>query len=247
MSNNIFEYINQIDKQYKPKPPVMQKFIDSNVKIVEIGVDEVGRGPLFGRVYAAAVALPKKTKFDHSRLKDSKQFKSFKKLEEEAQYIKENALAWGISYLDEKSIDEINILQATQQAMHDAISKVIEQLNMDFQNIILLIDGNYFNPIPGLKHITVPKGDSSFSSIAAASIIAKVERDNYVKKMCELYPLLDERYKLSSNKGYGSQAHRNGITQFGLSPWHRQTFGICKQMTVQWDDEDEEQLTNVTS
>ena len=226
---NVFEQIN--------KAKQMQPFFTDDSDIIEIGVDEVGRGPLFGRVYAAAVVLPKTSCFEHHRMKDSKKFTSFKKLVEASEYVKEHAVAWGISHIDETLIDEMNILQATQQAMHDAISQVVQQLNVDNKRIVLLIDGNYFKPLTGIRHITVEKGDSTYTSIAAASIIAKVARDNYVKHLCEQYPMLDERYKLSSNKGYGSQAHRNGIQRFGLSPWHRKTFGICKQMTVQWDED----------
>ena len=120
---------------------------DSN--IYEIGIDEVGRGPLFGRVYTAAVILPKDDDvFDHSKMKDSKKFNSKKKIQEMSEYIKKNAISWSINYEDETTIDKINILQATQKSMHKCIDRVMNQnqplLHKD--SIQLLIDGNYFNP-----------------------------------------------------------------------------------------------------
>jgi ribonuclease HII len=108
---------------------LLKKFYNEDENIFEIGVDEAGRGPLFGRVYTAAVILPKDDTFNHSLVKDSKKFHSKKKIEEVAKYIKENALAWYVSFEDEKKIDEINILQATQQSMHSSIMEVRKQFN----------------------------------------------------------------------------------------------------------------------
>ena len=137
-----------IKKRVKTQPTVLKRCYDElTPHIFEIGVDEVGRGPLFGRVYAAAVILPKDDSFDHSKMKDSKKFHSKKKIQEVAEYIKKNAIAWSVQYEDEKTIDEINILQASQRAMHKCITKVIKDGTTKQPNLIkLLIDGNYFNP-----------------------------------------------------------------------------------------------------
>lgn len=220
---------------------LQQYFIDPN--IIEIGIDEVGRGPLFGRVYAAAVILPKDTiSFDHFRMKDSKKFTSKKKLIETSEYIKHNACAWSIQWEDELVIDEINILQASQQAMHKCIkeiigNKIIEQLNDP--STVLLVDGTYFNAytvynqekqkIQQINHICIKGGDDKYSSIAAASIIAKVARDEYIEDLCLKNPELVEHYSIDTNKGYGSKKHLDGIKQYGITQWHRKTFGICKE------------------
>jgi len=209
---------------------------------IEVGIDEAGRGPMFGRVYAGAAVLPKDDSFDHSLMKDSKKFHSKKKIEQVAEYIKTNAVAWAVEYEDERVIDEINILQATQSAMHKAIKNVLKQLNDKQSNeedeILLLVDGNYFKPLTILnkaktKMVTiryelVEGGDNKFTPIAAASILAKVERDKYIEELCLENPELAERYGIDSNKGYGSKKHMDGIKQYGITKWHRRTFGICK-------------------
>ena len=216
---------------------VLKPFYYEDPNILELGVDEAGRGPLFGRVYAAAVILPKHNTFNHSKMKDSKKFHSKKKIEEVATYIKENAIAWYVSYEDEKTIDEINILQATQRAMHKAILQVTKQINKLNQSIYLLIDGNYFNPISVLNEqnkmemipfSTIEGGDDKYTSIAAASILAKVERDKYIEELCKENPELSEKYGIDSNKGYGAKRHMDGIKEHGITIWHRRSFGICK-------------------
>jgi len=211
--------------------------------IIEIGVDEAGRGPLFGRVYVASVILPKDMSFDHFKMKDSKKFHSKKKIQEVAEYIKENAIAWSVSYEDESTIDTINILQATQLSMHKSILKTIENnytKNNTKQKYKLLIDGNYFKPFPDktyLKHvetldsICIEGGDNKYTAIAAASILAKVARDQYIEELCESNPELDERYSILSNKGYGAKKHMDGIKEHGITIWHRRSFGICKSYT----------------
>jgi len=198
-------------KTIKPKAPqpALKKCYNENDKVYEVGVDEVGRGPMFGRVYTAAVILPKDDSFDCSMVKDSKKFHSKKKIEEAAQYVKDHALAWYISFEDEKKIDEI-----------------------------ILIDGNYFNPITyldkstnkiqSIPHVTVEGGDNKYASIAAASILAKVERDRYIDELCEQNPTLSEHYGIDSNKGYGAKRHMDGIKEHGITIWHRRSFGICK-------------------
>lgn len=229
----------------KNKPLLLKGFKNEDENIYEIGVDEAGRGPLFGRVYAAAVILPKDSSFDHSLMKDSKKFHSKKKIEEAAEYIKANALAWYVSYEDEKVIDEINILQATQKSMHTSILEARKQMiarvkeeNKTNYSFHLLIDGNYFNPITILNkktnkieyipYETIEGGDNKYSAIAAASILAKVHRDKYIDELCEEHPELAEHYGIDSNKGYGAKRHLDGIKEHGITIWHRRSFGICK-------------------
>jgi len=228
--------------------PILKKSYNEDDNVFEIGVDEVGRGPLFGRVYTAAVILPKDNSFDCSMVKDSKKYHSKKKIEEASQYIKDHALAWYISFEDEKKIDEINILQATQLSMHNSILELRKQFNKKLKDeekeegndyyYSLLIDGNYFNPITyldkksnkikSIPHVTVEGGDNKYASIAAASILAKVERDRYINELCCQNPTLSEHYGIDSNKGYGAKRHIDGIKEHGITIWHRRSFGICK-------------------
>jgi ribonuclease HII len=227
---------------------ILKKCYNENENVYEIGVDEVGRGPLFGRVYTAAVILPKDNSFDCSMVKDSKKFHSKKKIEEASNYIKEHALGWYISFEDEKKIDEINILQATQLSMHNSILEIRKLMIKNFKEegreenkdytFSLLIDGNYFKPITYLNkktnkiesipHVTVEGGDNKYASIAAASILAKVERDRYIDELCKEHPTLAEHYSIDSNKGYGAKKHLDGIKEHGITIWHRRSFGICK-------------------
>ena len=230
---------------------LQKKFNTSNLNIMEIGIDEAGRGPMFGRVYSAAVILPNNEEFKYELLKDSKKFTSEKKINEVADYIKTNALAWSVSYEDEKTIDSINIRQATLCAMHKAISELIKQTNNISNSTInehyyLLVDGNDFKPytyycdttniIKQINHILIEGGDNKFCSIAAASILAKVERDKYIKEMCVNFPKLNIYYGLLTNKGYGTSKHMEGIKKYGISKWHRATYGCCKEATIN-DDE----------
>lgn len=230
---------------------LQKKFNTSNLNIMEIGIDEAGRGPMFGRVYSAAVILPNNEEFKYELLKDSKKFTSEKKINEVADYIKTNALAWSVSYEDEKTIDSINIRQATLCAMHKAISELIKQTNSISNSTInehyyLLVDGNDFKPytyycdttniIKQINHILIEGGDNKFCSIAAASILAKVERDKYIKEMCVNFPKLNIYYGLLTNKGYGTSKHLEGIKKYGISKWHRATYGCCKEATIN-DDE----------
>ena len=224
------------------KKNTLQPFYNPESKLFEIGIDEAGRGPMFGRVYSGAVVLPKNNDFKYELLKDSKKFTSQKKINEVADYIKDNAIAWAVSYEDEKIIDSINIRNATHNAMHKSIQNIISNLKQNQQicnEFYLLVDGNDFKPytylnnksniIEQVNHITIEGGDNKFCSIAAASILAKVERDKYIKELCDCYKKLDEYYNLSKNKGYGTSQHLNGIKNIGISPWHRKTYGCCKQ------------------
>ena len=194
---------------------------------VEIGVDEAGRGPMFGRVYTAAVILPRES-FDHHKMKDSKRFHSKKKIVETSDYIEKNAIAWAVTYVDEKTIDSINILQATQQSMQQSIREVLDKVSKDSENIVALIDGNYFNTMDSVRHVCVEGGDNKYTCIAAASILAKVHRDKYIESMCSEHPELIERYALDRNKGYGTAEHMAGLKKYGPSVWHRHSFGFLK-------------------
>jgi len=219
--------------------------VTSNCIYYEIGVDEAGRGPMLGRVYASAVVLPKSMEhFNHALMKDSKKFHSEKKIKEVAAYIKERAIAWSVQYCNEDVIDKINIRNATHQAMHAAIRDVLEQLTLKANGagehkILLLVDGNDFTPfldsssLTGEKvlHVCIEGGDNTYSCIAAASILAKVSRDAYIAELCTVHPTLQEHYGILKNKGYGTQIHMEGIKQHGITPFHRKSFGICRTFT----------------
>jgi len=209
---------------------------------------------MFGRVYSAAVILPINDTFKYECLKDSKKFSSQKKISEVADYIKANALFWAICYEDEKAIDTLNIRNATLKAMHNAISVILDkyyktnicETNDLNEQFYLLIDGNDFkcytyfckksNVIKQLNNVLVEGGDNKYCSIAAASILAKVERDNYIRAMCLEFPKLDTYYGLLNNKGYGTIKHMEGIKKYGISKWHRITYGCCKDSTINEDE-----------
>ncbi len=174
------------------------------------GVDEAGRGPLAGPVYAAAVILPPDTVI--KGINDSKKL-SEKRREELFSEITEKAIAYNICSIDEKRIDEINILNATYEAMNGAVNGL--SLTPDF----VLIDGNRIGGMT-LPHETVVKGDSNSISIAAASILAKVSRDRFICEMAEKYP----QYGFEQHKGYGTKAHNEAILKYGPCPIHRKTF-----------------------
>lgn len=201
----------------------------------EMGLDEAGRGPLFGRVYAAAVILPQNESFRHDMMKDSKKFSSSKKLKETAEYIKQNAIAYAVSYEESDVIDHMNILNATIKCMHSCIRKIKTQPDL------LLVDGNHFKSyciysneygIISIPHVCIKSGDNQYTSIAAASILAKVERDAYIDELCNTYSLLSEYYGLDKNKGYGTKQHMDGIEQYGITPWHRKSFRPCKNKQI---------------
>ena len=206
---------------------VLDKYYNED-DILEIGIDEAGRGPMLGRVYAAAVILPKTEDFKHHLMKDSKKFTSKKKITEVAEYIKENAIAWSVAYSTEEEIDKINILQATYKAMHAAI-RGIDGLDItNFKTHRLLVDGSNFKRyteysdqtgIANISHTCITGGDNKYTSIAAASILAKTERDLYIENLCMENPTLDERYCISKNKGYGTKIHIDGINKYGITEY----------------------------
>lgn len=175
------------------------------------GIDEVGRGPLAGPVVAAAVIFPKDLIIPY--VNDSKKLTESKR-EELYNLIACESISFGIGSVDNKEIDEINILQATFKAMRKAVS------SLTIKPDIILVDGNKKIPDLSIKQVPIVKGDAKSFSIAAASIVAKVLRDRYMKEMDAVYPM----YDFSSNKGYGSKIHKLGIKNFGLSPLHRKSF-----------------------
>ncbi len=205
----------------------------------EIGVDEAGRGPMLGRVYSAAVILPKDDSYKHELMKDSKRFTSDKKIREAERYIKENAIAWAVAYCTEQEIDNTNILKATHSAMHKAIKSVIAKTSADNKDYLLLIDGRDFKPLVSFKDdklqqtpfVCIEGGDNKYTAIAAASILAKVARDDYIEELCRDNPELIEKYNIIKNKGYGTKEHMDGIEKYGISIFHRKTFGVCKKFT----------------
>jgi ribonuclease HII len=178
---------------------------------IEVGLDEVGRGCLAGPVVSAAVILPKD--FDFPIVKDSKKL-SEKKRKEAFELIKEKALAYSISFVPPQTIDKINILQATMESMHNCL----DTIGMDYEHI--LVDGNYFTQYKDKIHTCVIKGDNTYYSIAAASILAKVSRDEYMKELHKQFP----QYKWDGNKGYGSSEHIEVIKNLGITEHHRKSF-----------------------
>lgn len=174
------------------------------------GVDEAGRGPLAGPVYAAAVILPEDVRLDG--INDSKKL-SPKKREELFEEITKKAISYAVYSVDEKKIDEINILRATHMAMNGAV------LSLSQKPDYVIIDGNSISGME-LPHETLVKGDAKSISIAAASILAKVSRDRYITKMAEIYP----EYQFEKHKGYGTKEHIEAILKYGASPIHRKTF-----------------------
>lgn len=189
---------------------------------IEAGCDEAGRGCLAGAVFAAAVILP--SDFKNEILNDSKQL-SEKKRYELRPIIEKQALAWAVGIVSPEEIDKINILNASFLAMHRAI----EQLRLKPEH--LLIDGNRFNAYPGIPHTVVVKGDGKYMSIAAASILAKTYRDDYMNMISEKYP----EYGWDKNKGYPTKAHRNTIREKGITPFHRKTFTLLpEQLSFNW-------------
>lgn len=190
----------------------------------EIGVDEAGRGPLIGRVYAGAVIWGE---LDNSLINDSKKL-SAKKRGVALEWIKDNVKAWGVGYAEPEEIDQINILEATKLAMSRAIENLITNFNLQNQNISLIIDGTgWEKKFTNHKVKSFIKGDSKFKSIAAASIIAKEYHDEYIKNLCTSHPELNEKYDLLSNMGYGTKKHLLGLEQHGNSSFHRKSFKPC--------------------
>ena len=181
--------------------------------LIEAGCDEAGRGCLSGPVVAASVILP--PDFHNELLNDSKKLSEKQRFELRT-IIEKEAISWAVSYVNNREIDQINILQASFTAMHRAV----EALTIQPEH--LLIDGNRFRPFPNIKHTCVIKGDGKFMSIAAASILAKTYRDDFMAQIHDEFP----QYNWKKNKGYPTADHRKAIAQFGETPFHRMTFNL---------------------
>jgi ribonuclease HII len=186
---------------------------------IEVGLDEAGRGPLIGRVYVGAVIWPKDLEYE--LIKDSKKMTA-KKREIARIWIEENVEYYSVAYSNQKEIDKYNILQATQNAMHAALDDVYNKKKFDY----ILVDGNYFREYKNIDNVCVPKGDTLYYSMAAASILAKTYHDEYIRDLCEKHPELDERYNLLKNMGYGTKAHIEGIKKYGYTKYHRKSFKL---------------------
>lgn len=185
---------------------------------IEIGCDEAGRGSLSGPVVASAVILPKK--FKNSDLNDSKKL-SLKKREELSKIILAEALSYEIGIVDQKEIDEINILNASILAMHKALEKT--QINFE----VILVDGPHFKKYKNHSHNCIVRGDSKYIAIAAASVIAKTYRDKFMREIHNEFP----NYKWFKNKGYPTKEHRIAIKNFGVSKYHRKSFKLIDNQT----------------
>lgn len=184
--------------------------------LLEAGTDEAGRGCLAGPVVAAAVILPEN--FQHELLNDSKQL-SEKQRDLLRPVIEEEAISYGVSFVYQKKIDEINILNASILAMHLALEKLLKQPEF------IIIDGNRFKPYQQIRYKTIIKGDSKYLSIAAASVLAKTYRDEYMKKIHADFP----EYRWDKNKGYPTKDHREAIRNHGTTIHHRKTFRLLPE------------------
>lgn len=193
---------------------MLQSFFQTQV--TEAGCDEAGRGCYAGPVFAAAVILPKD--FHHPILNDSKQLNE-KQREALRPIIEKEAMGWAVAAVGVAEIDKINILKASWKAMHLAIAQL--QLLPE----LLLIDGNRFTPFKNISHHCIVKGDGIYASIAAASVLAKTHRDEYMLTLHQQYP----QYGWHNNKGYGTAEHRKAIAQYGLCEHHRKSFNILPQ------------------
>jgi ribonuclease HII len=190
--------------------------------LVEAGCDEAGRGCLAGSVYAAAVIFPED--YQNEELNDSKQLtaKQRKKLRD---IIERDATAWAVGIVTPEEIDKINILNASILAMHRAL----DQLKVRPEAVI--VDGNRFKPWQNVRYATIVKGDGKYLSIAAASILAKTYRDDYMEVLAEEFP----QYDWMSNKGYPTKKHRDAIRQYGITPYHRKSFNMLGDGQLSFD------------
>jgi len=181
--------------------------------LLEAGCDEVGRGCLAGPVFAAAVILP--AKFKHPLLNDSKQMKASDR-DKLRKVIEKKAICFAVASVDNEEIDRINILQASFKAMHLALEQLSQQPEY------ILVDGNRFNPYKNVPHSCIVQGDGLYASIAAASVLAKTYRDEYMQQLHAAYP----QYGWNTNVGYGTKVHRDAIKAFGETPYHRKSFRL---------------------
>lgn len=190
--------------------------------LVEAGCDEAGRGCLAGSVYAGAVIFP--PDYENAWLNDSKQLTE-KRRNELREIIKRDAVAWAVGVVTPEEIDRINILNASILAMHRAL----DQLTVRPEAVI--VDGNRFKPYRDLPYTTIVKGDGKYLSIAAASILAKTCRDDYMASLAAEYP----QYDWQSNKGYPTRKHRDAIRQYGITPYHRRSYNLLGDGQLSFD------------
>lgn len=199
---------------------MLKPFFKENT--IEVGCDEAGRGCLAGPVVAAAVILP--PNFQNEVLNDSKKLNHNKRIKLRA-LIEEQAIAWAVSFVNNEEIDEINILRASFLAMHRAIDQ------LDNTPELILVDGNRFVPYKEIPHECIVKGDGKYFSIAAASILAKTYRDDFMQKIHLKFP----QYQWDSNKGYPTKKHRIAIKEYGVTPLHRNSFKLLADEQLEMD------------
>ena len=197
----------------------------------EVGIDEAGRGCLFGPVCVGAVLLKPDGFVDPPyEIKDSKKM-SAKKRGILRKYIEENALAYSVTMIQPEVIDSVNILQATMKGMHQCLNDICQNTKVSH----ILVDGTYFpiytdkTSFDAISHDCIPGGDNLYQSIAAASILAKEHRDEYILKLVSHNPGLQE-YGIHTNKGYGTKIHMNALYESGITEWHRKSFEPCKSL-----------------
>jgi ribonuclease HII len=193
-------------------------------ELVEAGCDEAGRGCYAGPVFAAAVILPKK--FRHPELNDSKQLTAAQR-DKLRIYIEKKAICYAVAMVDNDEIDTINILKASFKAMHLALDQLMVIPEM------LVIDGNRFTPYKSIPHHCIVKGDGLYANIAAASVLAKTYRDEYMLKLHDEFP----HYGWKNNKGYGTKVHRDAIDTHGLCRYHRKSFNILSTALELFEEE----------
>lgn len=234
-------------KKRAPRVP-LPMFCNIEKYQYEIGIDEAGRGPLFGRLYVAGVVLPKDGSMNTSEIYDSKKI-SKRLITSFYHYIIDHALAYHITYIEASEIDEINIREAVMKGMHICAREIIAKLeainevqsDSTKDKYFLMIDGNDFAPYhhtfktnlneddtKRIPYQTYCHGDNTFANIAAASILAKVARDTYVKELCKRNPALVTLYSMNTHMGYGTKKHLEAIQNYGITQYHRKTYGICK-------------------
>ena len=195
---------------------------------IEVGLDEAGRGCLFGPVSVGAVIWLDEDPDPSIEIKDSKKL-SLKKRNIACDYIKENSISYSSIFINNDEIDKTNILKSTIKGMHLCLDNIFKNIDVD----TILVDGNQFDFYIDdndncINHECIVNGDNKYKSIACASVIAKVNRDNYILELCEENPEL-KKYDIHNNKGYGTKKHLEAIREYGITKWHRKTFGICKE------------------
>lgn len=199
---------------------MLKQFYTEN--LIEAGCDEAGRGCLAGPVFAAAVILPKD--FSDETINDSKKLSATQRINMR-QLIEKNAICWAVGIIDNAGIDKINILKASFKAMHQALDKLTTKPEL------ILVDGNRFIDYCDIPHECIIKGDSKYMSIAAASILAKTYRDDFMEKLHSEFP----QYNWLKNKGYGTKDHKKAIAEYGITSYHRRSFKLNEQLKIEFE------------